>query len=349
MVSGKVDIKSMTPEELKTFFEGMGEPAFRARQVFAWLHKGVTKFDEMTDLPIALRNKLENNAVIIYPKIKKRLVSDIDNTVKYLYGFDDGENVESVLMSYHYGNSICISTQAGCRMNCAFCASSLKGLSRNLAPSEMLSQILTTQKDSGRHISNVVLMGIGEPLDNYDNVLKFLRILSAPGGINIGQRHISLSTCGVVDRIYDLMKEKLQITLSVSLHAPNDEVRSRIMPINRRWNIDELLKACRDYIDATHRRISFEYALIDGVNDTPECARELAAKLRGMICHVNLIPANEVKERGLKKSGEAKVKRFYDILSGYGLNVTVRRTLGSDINASCGQLRFEHESVQGGN
>lgn len=348
-MDGKVDIKSMTPEELKTFFKEMGEPAFRARQVFTWLHKGVTKFDEMTDLSLALREKLENNAVIIYPNIKKRLVSDIDNTVKYLYGFNDGENVESVLMSYHYGNSICISTQAGCRMNCAFCASSLKGLSRNLTPSEMLSQILTTQKDSGRHISNVVLMGIGEPLDNYDNVLKFLRILSSPGGINIGQRHISVSTCGVVDRIYDLMKEKLQITLSVSLHAPNDTVRSRIMPINRRWNIDELLKACRNYIDETHRRISFEYALIDGVNDTPECARELASRLHGMICHVNLIPANEVKERGLKKSGEAKVKRFYDILSGYGITVTVRRTLGSDINASCGQLRFEHESLQGGN
>jgi 23S rRNA (adenine2503-C2)-methyltransferase len=343
-MNGKTDIKSMTPQELQTFFKEMGEPAFRARQVFTWLHKGITKFDEMTDLSLALREKLEENTEIICPNIKKRLVSDIDNTVKYLYSLSDGENVESVLMSYHYGNSVCISTQAGCRMNCAFCASSLKGLSRNLTPSEMLSQVLATQQDSGRRVSNVVLMGIGEPLDNYDNVLTFLKILSAPGGINIGQRHISLSTCGVVDRIYDLMKEKLQITLSVSLHAPNDAVRSKIMPVNRRWKVDELLKACRDYIDVTHRRISFEYALIDGVNDTPECARELAVKLRGMLCHVNLIPANEVKERGLKKSGDVKVKRFYDILSDNGIIVTVRRTLGSDINASCGQLRNEHEA-----
>jgi 23S rRNA (adenine2503-C2)-methyltransferase len=348
-MNGKTDIKSLTPQELQMFFKEMGEPAFRARQVFAWLHKGVTEFDEMTDLSLALREKLEKNAEIICPSIEKRLVSDIDNTVKYLYGFNDKQNVESVLMSYHHGNTVCISTQAGCRMNCAFCASSLKGLSRNLTPSEMLSQVLTTQKDSGRRISNVVLMGIGEPLDNYDNVLTFLHILSAPGGINIGQRHISLSTCGVVDRIYDLMREKLQITLSVSIHAPNDTVRSRIMPINRRWNVDELLKACRDYVEETHRRISFEYALIDGVNDTPECARELAEKLRGMLCHVNLIPANEVKERGIKKSGDAKVKRFFDILSECGVTVTVRRTLGSDINASCGQLRFNHAAGRGGN
>jgi 23S rRNA (adenine2503-C2)-methyltransferase len=348
-MNGKTDIKSMTPQELRIFFTDMGEPAFRARQVFAWLHKGVTNFDEMTDLSLPLREKLEKNAQIIFPIIKKRLVSDIDNTVKYLYGFDDGENVESVLMSYHHGETVCISTQAGCRMNCAFCASSLKGLSRNLTPSEMLSQVLTTQTDSGRRISNVVLMGIGEPLDNYDNVLAFLHILSAPGGVNIGQRHISLSTCGIVDRIYDLGREKLQVTLSVSLHAPNDAVRSCIMPVNLRWNVNELLRACRYYIDETHRRISFEYALIDGVNDTPECARELSAKLRGMLCHVNLIPANEVRERGVKKSGSVNVRRFFDILSENGITVTVRRTLGSDINASCGQLRFEHTAGQGGN
>jgi 23S rRNA (adenine2503-C2)-methyltransferase len=347
-MNGKTDIKSLTPEELKTFFCEMGEPQFRAGQVFAWLHRDVTKFDEMTDLSISLREKLKNNAQIICPNVKKRLVSDIDNTVKYLYGFEDGENVESVLMSYHHGNTVCISTQAGCRMNCSFCASSLKGLSRNLAPSEMLSQVLTTQTDSGRRISNVVLMGIGEPLDNYDNVLRFLQILSAPGGINIGQRHISLSTCGIVDRMYDLADKKLQITLSVSLHAPNDDLRSQIMPVNHRWNVAELLCACKDYIKMTGRRISFEYALIDGVNDTPECANELASKLRGMLCHINLIPANEVRERGVKKSGEQKVKRFYDILSERGLTVTVRRTLGADINASCGQLRFNHAAGQGG-
>lgn len=342
----KTDIKSLMPQELKAFLTDLGEPAYRANQVFSWLHKGVTSFDEMTDLSLPLREKLKDNAEIIFPIVKKRLVSHIDNTLKYLYGFKDGENVESVLMSYHHGNTICISTQAGCRMNCAFCASSLKGLSRSLAPSEMLSQIITTQNDSGRHISNVVLMGIGEPLDNYDNVLKFLHILTVPGGLNIGQRHISLSTCGIVDRIYDLMKENLQITLSVSLHAPNDEIRSRIMPVNRRWNVNELLKACRDYIDVTHRRISFEYALIDGVNDTPQCARELAAKLRGMLCHVNLIPANKVLERGVVKSSDSAIKRFYNILSECGITVTVRRTLGEDINASCGQLRFKHTAQQ---
>jgi 23S rRNA (adenine2503-C2)-methyltransferase len=348
-MDGKTDIKSLTPEKLEQFFIQIGEPRYRAKQVFAWLHKNVSSFEEMTDLSLSLRGKLEEKAEIICPIIKKRLVSDIDNTVKYLYGFLDGENVESVLMGYHHGNTVCISTQAGCRMNCSFCASSLNGLSRNLAPSEMLGQVLTTQNDSGRRISNVVLMGIGEPLDNYDNVLEFLHILCAPGGINIGQRHISLSTCGVVDRIYDLMAEKLQITLSVSLHAPNDEVRSSIMPISNKWNVDELLNSCRDYIDATKRRISFEYALIDGVNDTPVCARQLAKKLRGMLCHVNLIPANEVLERGVKKSGNAKVKQFFDILTECGLTVTVRRTLGSDINASCGQLRFRDTTGQGGN
>lgn len=348
-MDGKIDIKSLTPEKLEDFFTEIGEPSYRSKQVYAWIHRGVTSFDEMTNLSLALRHKLDEKAKIICPEIKKRLVSDIDDTVKYLYGFKDGENVESVLMSYHHGNTICISTQAGCRMNCAFCASSLNGLSRNLTPSEMLGQILTSQSDSGRRISNVVLMGIGEPLDNYDNVLAFLHIVSAPGGINIGQRHISLSTCGVVDRIYDLMEEKLQITLSVSLHAPNDEIRSRIMPVNRKWNVEELLKACRDYISATKRRISFEYALIKGVNDSPACAHELCSKLKGMLCHVNLIPANEVTERGVKKSGEDKVRQFYDILSGSGITVTVRRTLGSDINASCGQLRLNHSPVRGGN
>jgi 23S rRNA (adenine2503-C2)-methyltransferase len=322
LMSEKADIKSMTPEELQRFLKDAGEQSFRAKQIFAWLHRGVDDFDEMTDLSLALRSKLKEKCEIVVPKIEKRLVSHIDNTVKYLYSFSDGEIVESVLMSYHYGNSICISTQAGCRMNCAFCASSLKGLSRNLKPSEML--------------------------DNYENVLKFLKIVSAPGGINIGQRHISLSTCGVVDRIYDLMSEKLQLTLSVSLHAPNDEIRSRIMPVNRKWNVEELLRACKEYIDVTHRRISFEYALIDGVNDTPACAKELAERLHGMLCHVNLIPVNVVKERGLKTSSDLKVKKFQNILAASGITVTVRRTLGSDINASCGQLRNKHAKEQGG-
>lgn len=348
-MSNKADIKSMTIEELQVFLKDMGEKSFRAKQIFAWLHRGVSDFSEMTDLSLALREKLKENSELVSPKIVQKLESHVDDTIKYLYSFSDGEIVESVLMNYHYGNSICISTQAGCRMNCAFCASSLKGLTRNLTASEMLSQVLTTEKDSGRHISNIVLMGIGEPLDNFDNVVRFLELVSCSDGINIGQRHISLSTCGVVDRIYDLMKKKLQVTLSVSLHAPNDEIRSKIMPINKKWCVDELLKACRDYIDVTHRRISFEYALINGVNDTEKCAKELSEKLRGMLCHVNLIPVNVVKERGLKTSSDIRVKKFQSILDSNGITVTVRRTLGSDINASCGQLRNKQAKEQGGN
>lgn len=348
MANGKVDIASLEQPALAAFLESIGEPRYRAAQIFAWIHRGAASFEEMTDLGKPLRAKLSEKAEIILPRVKKKLVSDRDNTLKYLYALPDGEMVETVLMDYHHGNSVCISTQAGCRMNCAFCASSLRGLARSLTPSEMLGQVLKTQADSGRKISNVVLMGIGEPLDNYQNVVTFLRILSAPGGINIGQRHISLSTCGLVDRIYDLMEERLQITLSVSLHAPNNEIRSRLMPINRKYPIEELLHACRDYTAATKRRISFEYAMLDGVNDTEACARELGSRLHGMLCHVNLIPANEVKERGVKKSGEPQIRRFQSVLSGCGITATVRRTLGADINASCGQLRLRNAAAQGG-
>lgn len=333
------DIKSMRPDEIAEYLQQFGQPSYRAGQIFSWLHKGVETYDEMTNLPKDLRNLLKENTVLYTPIIKKRLVSDIDRTVKYLYGLSDDENVESVLMSYHHGETVCISTQVGCRMSCGFCASTIGGLKRCLAPSEMLNQVLFTEKDSGRKISNVVLMGIGEPLDNYDNVLKFLKLLSNDGGINIGLRHVSVSTCGVVDKIYELMKERLGITLSVSLHAPNDEIRSQIMPVNRRWNVGELLKACREYADYTKRRVSFEYAMISGVNDSDACARELASKLKGMLCHVNLIPINEVKERNYVKSSKERIERFSEILSGFGVTVTVRRTLGSDINASCGQLR----------
>jgi 23S rRNA (adenine2503-C2)-methyltransferase len=342
-MSSKADIKSMNKGEFSAFFTQLGQPAYRAGQVFAWLHRGVTSFDEMTNLSIELRRQLDEKAEISGLTVKSKLVSALDSTVKYLYGLSDGESIESVLMSYGYGNSICISTQVGCRMNCGFCASGISGLIRNLTPSEMLDQILFTKKDSGEDISHCVLMGIGEPLDNYDNVVQFLDLLSCKGGLNMSLRHVSLSTCGRVDRIYDLMKLKLQLTLSVSLHAPNDEIRSRIMPVNKKWGIDELLTACKAYIEATSRRISFEYALLGGVNDSVENARELAARLKGMLCHVNLIPVNVVKEREFIKSTDDNVKRFCGILSGLGLNVTVRRTLGADINASCGQLRRSQE------
>jgi 23S rRNA (adenine2503-C2)-methyltransferase len=338
-MSNRTDIKSMTPAELAAFFTQLGQPAYRAKQVFAWLHRGVVSFDEMTDLPIGLRRLLEEKTEISKLIIKKRLVSTIDGTIKYLYGLGDAENIECVLMSYNYGNSVCISTQVGCRMNCGFCASGIAGFRRNLEPSEMLDQILFAKKDSGREISHCVLMGIGEPLDNYDNVVKFLSLLSCGGGLNMSLRHVSLSTCGLVDKIYELMKLRLQLTLSISLHAPNDEIRSRLMPVNNKWGLDELLRACGAYSSATGRRISFEYALIAGVNDSAQNARELAAKLKGMLCHINLIPVNGVRERDYTRSSDDNVKRFYSILSGYGLTVTVRRTLGADISASCGQLR----------
>jgi len=342
----KADLKSMYPEELAEFLKKFGEPSYKAKQIFAWLHRSIESFDEMTDISKSLREKLMENSYISKIQIKKRLVSDIDSTVKYLYGLMDGESIESVLMSYNYGDSLCISTQAGCRMGCSFCASTIKGLNRGLTASEMLDQVLFSAKDSGKKISHVVLMGIGEPLDNYDNVVRFLRLLSNPGGINMSLRHVSLSTCGIVEKIEELSKLKLGLTLSVSLHAPNDEIRSALMPINQKWGVDALLKACREYLFATGRRISFEYAMINGVNDSVQNARELGEKLRGMHCHVNLIPVNEVTENVFKKSTEDNIARFAKVLTGFGLNVTVRRTLGADINASCGQLR--HTQSHGG-
>jgi len=272
-------------------------------------------------------------------KIVRRFDSALDDTAKYLFELIDGETIESVLMHYHHGYSVCISTQVGCRMGCSFCATGMGGFRRNLAPSEMLAQIQAIERDKQIRVSNIVLMGMGEPLDNYDNVLRFLHLVSVEGGLNIGMRHISLSTCGIVNRIYDLMQEKLQLTLSVSLHAPNDEIRRRTMPVARRWSIQELLDACRVYEETTGRRISFEYAMISHVNDSDACAEELAQKLRGTLCHVNLIPVNEVKENEYKRSGTERLQRFSDILARKGIAVTVRRTLGSDISASCGQLR----------
>ena len=334
------DIKSMTLPELKEEIVAMGEKGFKAGQIYSWLHKhGAVSFDEMTNISKDLRAGLEKNYDIYACTIEKKLVSVYDDTVKYLFRLNDGELIESVVMKYKYGYTICVSSQVGCKMGCRFCASGIAGFVRNLTPSEILSQIYKAQKDLDIRISHIVMMGVGEPLDNYDNVIKFLRLVSDENGINIGMRNISLSTCGVVTGIYKLMEEKLQLTLSISLHAPDDETRSKTMPVNDRWNIDELLKACKDYIKATNRRISFEYAMISGVNDSDECARKLGMKLKGMLCHVNLIPVNSVKERSYTKSSKERMESFIKILGKYGINATVRRTLGSDINASCGQLR----------
>lgn len=336
----KTDIKSLSLSELKAEMENMGEKSFKAKQIYSWLHKrGAESFDEMTDISKKLRENLENSYDIYNCSIEKKLVSMYDNTVKYLFRLHDGELIESVVMKYKYGYTICVSSQVGCKMGCRFCASGIAGFVRNLNVSEILSQIYTAQRDLDIRISHIVMMGVGEPLDNFDNVINFLSMISNENGLNIGMRNISLSTCGVVTGIYKLLEKKLQLTLSISLHAPNDEIRSRTMPVNDRWNIDELLKACRDYTKETSRRISFEYAMIDGVNDSDECARELASRLKGMLCHVNLIPVNSVKERNFRKSNDKQIASFIKILEAKGINVTVRRTLGSDINASCGQLR----------
>lgn len=336
----KKDIKSMTLDELEADIKELGQPKFKAKQIYLWLQKNMAEdFSEMSNISKQLRDTLSDNYEILGCSIEKKLVSVYDDTVKYLFRLNDGEYIESVVMKYKYGYTICVSSQVGCKMGCTFCASSIAGFVRNLTPSEILSQVHTAQKDLAIRISHIVLMGVGEPMDNLDNVLRFLHLVTDENGLNLSMRNISLSTCGVVDGIYRLMNEKLQLTLSVSLHAPNDEIRSRTMPVNKKWNIDSLLKACREYIAATSRRISFEYAMISGVNDSDECARELARRLRGMLAHVNLIPVNEVKESGYKKSRSDRIEAFMSILNSSGINTTVRRTLGSDINASCGQLR----------
>lgn len=336
----KIDILSVTKEELFAAVADMGEKSFRAKQIYEWLHvKKVTDFSQMTNLSAQFRDELSRKFCLKSLKIKKRLVSKIDNTVKYLYGLPDGEAVESVLMEYKHGNSLCISSQVGCKMGCRFCASTIAGWVRNLEPSEMLLQIYETERDSGKHVDSVVMMGIGEPLDNFENTVKFLRILNS-GGEGMSLRHLSLSTCGVVDKIYKLAELKLGVTLSISLHAATDEKRSAIMPINNRFDLKTLIKACDDYFKTTGRRISFEYSLIEGVNDTDESADELIRLLSGKNCHVNLIPINEIKEREFKKS--RYVERFQKRLCAAGINATVRRTLGADINAACGQLRRDN-------
>ncbi len=340
---GKTDIKSLNEEELRDYLKELGQPKFRADQIFKWLHMGVNDFDSMTNLPLSLREALKESCYIASVKIVRRLESKLDGTVKYLYELFDGEYIESVLMKYEHGYTVCISTQVGCRMGCSFCASGLGGLCRNLTASEMLAQITAAQDDNGIRISNVVMMGMGEPLDNFDNSVRFLQLVSHPKGLNIGLRHISLSTSGVVSGILRLKEYNFPITLSISLHAPDDKIRSSMMAVNKRWNIDELLKACKEYQAVTTRRISFEYALIEGVNDSVECADLLAKRLKGIMCHVNLIPANPVKENSFKKPDKNKIYSFKDQLISRGVNATVRRTLGADIDASCGQLRRKHK------
>ena len=338
----KTDIKSMTLEEMKSAMKALGLPAFRAGQIYTWLHRGVTSFEDMTNLSKDLRAKLDESYAITAPKVVRKQESARDGTIKYLWRLSDGNCVETVLMRYHYGNTVCISSEVGCAMGCAFCASTQGGLVRRLTPSEMLDQVLFTSLDSGLPISHIVLMGIGEPLDNFDTVMRFLELVNSPEGMNISMRHISLSTCGLVPKIDELAEHKLQISLAISLHGPNNEIRNQIMPVNKAYPVEELLAACRRYYNKTSRRIHFEYAMINGVNDSPEQAKELLTLLKGLPAHVNLIPLNHVEESPLKPSTKAAVAAFQNILESGGVTATVRRTLGSDIDASCGQLRRKY-------
>ena len=337
-----MNIKAMTLPEMTAALKELGQPAFRAKQIYTWLHKGVRSYDEMTNISKDLRARLQETYPFQTPKVVRKQESKKDGTIKYLWMLSDGNCVETVLMRYHYGNTVCISTAVGCRMGCAFCASTLGGLVRRLEPQEMLDQVLFTQVDSGLPVSHIVLMGIGEPLDNFDNVMRFLELVNSPEGMNISMRHISLSTCGLVPKIRELAKRKLQLTLSVSLHAPSDEVRNTIMPVNKAFPTEELLAACRDYYQETGRRISFEYAMINGVNDRVEDAKLLLKRLKGLPAHFNLIPLNHVEESPLKPSTRAAVAAFQKTLEDGGVPATVRRTLGGDIDASCGQLRRKY-------
>ena len=339
------DIRSMTLEELTEALGEMGEPAFRGRQVFAWLHRGVRSFDEMSDISKSRRERLGERFSLSGPAVARKQVSQADGTVKYLWEFPDGNCIETVLMRYRHGNTVCISSQVGCRMGCAFCASTLGGRVRDLTAGEMAEQVIFTQADSGLEVSNIVLMGIGEPMDNLDNVLRFLELVNHPQGLNIGMRHISLSTCGVIPGIRRLAELGLQLTLSVSLHAPDSETRSRIMPVNRAYDVEALFGACHEYFQRTGRRISFEYAMIDGVNDADWQADLIVRRLRGMPGHVNLIPLNDVSESPFKPS--RRTRQFQRRLESQGVTATVRRSLGGDIDASCGQLRRKAMEKEG--
>lgn len=334
------DIRSLDLREMQQLAERMEEKTFRGKQLFQWVHgHQVSSWDEMSNLSVKFREKLAEEFVLNPLHIEKKQLSKKKDTAKYLFKLPDGNYIESVWMKYHHGNSVCISSQVGCRMGCTFCASTLSGLARNLSVGEMLSQIYEIQRETGERVSNVIVMGMGEPLDNYDNLIRFVKLLSAQDGIRISQRNITVSTCGLVDGIRKLMKEKLQITLAISLHAPNDDIRQQTMPVARRYSMDELLLACRDYFQETKRRITFEYSMIRGVNDSAEQAVELAGRLRGLNCHINLIPLNEVKERSCSRSRQTDIERFKKILEKQGMNVTIRREMGSDIDAACGQLR----------
>ena len=333
------DIKSMTQEEITDALRAMGEPAFRGKQVFSWLHKGATDFAEMNNLSKPLREKLGKEFTITAPTVARKQVSRLDGTVKYLWELRDGNCIETVLMSYHHGNTVCISSQVGCRMGCKFCASTIAGKVRDLTPSEMLDQVLFTQLDSGKDISNIVLMGIGEPLDNFDEVMRFLENITSPEGVNIGMRNISLSTCGLVPKIDQLAEKKLQLTLSISLHAPTNQIRSSMMPVNDAYPVEQLIQTVRRYQETTGRRVSFEYSMVRGVNDSDICAKQLADLIRGMGAHVNLIPINPVDGSPYSATDAANVRRFQQKLESLGVNATVRRRLGSEISAACGQLR----------
>ena len=338
-INDKTDIKSLLPEELEALLREMGQPAYRTKQIFSWLSAGCGDWDEMTNLPKSLRSSLAEQCHLHAPSVLRCQESAQDGTMKFLWELYDGNAVETVLMRYHYGNTVCISTQVGCAQGCAFCASAIGGKVRDLLPSEMLDEVLFTEKISGLPVGHIVLMGIGEPLDNFDNVMRFLALVNHPAGRNIGMRHISLSTCGILERFDDLADRDLQLTLSVSLHAPDDETRSRLMPANRGRGVDALFRKCGEYYRRTGRRISFEYAMIDGVNDSPEQAELLARRVKPLAAHVNLIPLNHVDERSFRPSAPESIRRFADILTANGINVTVRRRLGSDVDASCGQLR----------
>ena len=340
------NILNYTLEELQTWMKDNGESGFRAKQIFTWIYKGVWTFEEMKNLPKDTIENLKNHFYIGVPKVVEKFESKIDGTRKLLLGFEDGNLIECVIMKYKHGNSICISTQVGCRMGCTFCASTIEGRVRNLTSGEILSQVIVAQNQIGERISNIVLMGSGEPLDNYDNVTKFLTLVNAEYGLNIGQRHITLSTCGIVPKIYELADRESSITLAISLHAYNDDIRKSIMPIANKYTIKQLLDACKYYLEKTGRRITYEYALVSGVNDSKEDAKALSVLLKGMMCHVNLIPVNEVKENTLKRPSKKTIEEFESILKKEGIEVTVRREMGSDINAACGQLRRSYMETQ---
>lgn len=338
-MEGKIDLLDLTLEELQQLMLTLKQEKFRAKQVYQWLNKGIKDIDDMTNLSKSFREALKDVSHISRLTVKHKLVSKIDGTTKYLFALDDGNIIESVLMFYKHGLTVCISSQVGCKMGCKFCASTGLGFVRNLTAGEILNQVITIQSDAGKRIGNIVIMGIGEPLDNYDNVIKFLRMVNHPEGINIGYRHISLSTCGLVPKILDLASENMPITLSISLHATNDEVRGEIMPVNKKYSIDKMIEACKIYTEVTKRRITFEYAMISGVNDTKENAFELAKRIKGMLCHVNIIPVNSIETADYNKSGKQNIEKFRQILEKHGIETTVRRELGADIDAACGQLR----------